>query len=274
MKNTIKIIFKYTIHPILLLSYMCLMHLAYGQLPDIILLLSLLFINLVVLWTLEKIMPYRNDWKMNYKELKENSFYFLSGALADNIGKFIAIVLAMRLTSGSVDLEIYLSTPLAVITLEFFAYWIHRLTHSGGFLWKVHVIHHTPSKIFTWNNNKMHPFNIILLKTARLLPLIAIGFSAETILLASVFGLIQNYISHANVDIRSGFLSYVIGTPELHRLHHSQDMSEAKNYSAVIPYWDLLFGTYIRNTAVESIGVVAREKYPNSILEEMLYPFK
>ena len=210
---------------------------------------------------------------MDKKGFIENLNYFVLGAISDNVGKFIAIFSAMRLTSEKIDLPLYYSVPFAVIILEFFGYWIHRSTHKGGFLWKVHSIHHTPNKIYAWNNNKIHPLNIILLKFGRLSPLLLLGFNAETIFLASTFGLLQNYISHVNADLKGGRLSYFISTPELHRLHHSTNIEEAQNYSAVIPYWDMLFGTFIYKVDVKNIGVNNTSQYPSKIVDELLFPF-
>ncbi len=246
----------------------------YAQVHPFLLLLSLVLINLTFLWFLEWLIPFKKKWKMDKKGFLVNLKYFGINAAADSLGKLSAIFIAMKLTAGTVDLPLYYSVPLAVIALEFFGYWIHRSTHQDGLLWRVHSIHHTPNKIFTWNNNKMHPLNIVLLKIGRLTSLIVIGFSAETIFLATTFALLQNYISHVNADIRGGLLSYIIGTPELHRLHHSTNREEALNYSAVIPYWDMIFGTFLNQQEVESIGVHNPEDYPNEIKQELLFPFR
>lgn len=264
---------KHLIQPILLISYMAIAHLYYGEVHPFLLLLSLITINLIILWCLEWIIPFKDKWRMDKKGLVENLKYFGLGAVADSIGKNLAILIAMKLTSGRVDFPLYYSVPMAVIAMEFFGYWVHRATHQEGFLWKVHAIHHTPDQIFTWNNNKMHPLNIILLKFGRLSSLIVIGFSPETIFLASVFGLLQNYISHVNADIKGGFFCYLIATPELHRLHHSSNKREALNYSAVIPYWDMLFGTFLYKENVKSIGVTNPDEYPSGVINEILFPF-
>jgi sterol desaturase/sphingolipid hydroxylase (fatty acid hydroxylase superfamily) len=207
------------------------------------------------------------------KDFKESSVYFLFGAIADSIGKILAIIIASKLSLNLVQLPLYIAVPLAVIVLEFFGYWIHRISHRGGFLWRVHAIHHTPTKVHTWNNNKMHPINIILLKFTRLGSVIVVGFSAETIFLAGAFGLIQNYISHANIDIHGRWHSFLIGTPEMHRLHHSEKKSEAGNFSAVIPYWDMIFGSFIYGKEAERVGVHNPSDYPTTIKNELSFPF-
>ncbi|MDO9006559.1 MAG: hypothetical protein Q7V20_24205, partial [Aquabacterium sp.] len=47
-----------------------------------------------------------------------------------------------------------------------------------------------------------------------------------------------------NVNFKFGILNYVIGTNEVHRWHHSNNIDEAKNFS-VFMLWDHLFGTFV-----------------------------
>ncbi|WP_353738757.1 sterol desaturase family protein [Candidatus Brachybacter algidus] len=43
------------------------------------------------------------------------------------------------------------------------------------------------------------------------------------------------------------FRYYIIVSPKMHRIHHSVTRTETdSNYSSVLPYWDILFGSYIR----------------------------
>ena len=59
-------------------------------------------------------------------------------------------------------------------------------------------------------------------------------------LLDAVWGM---YI-HANIDVRSGKLQYIINGPEMHQWHHSNDRAVFfANYSTKFAVWDWLFGT-------------------------------
>jgi sterol desaturase/sphingolipid hydroxylase (fatty acid hydroxylase superfamily) len=267
------LLLKRTIQPILLITYMGFAISTYGRVPEIVILLSMILFNTLLLVGLESIIPFELNWSMTKKDFKESTIYFTLGVVSDSIGKVAAIIIASRFSLNLIDLPLYLSVPMAVIVIEFFGYWIHRYSHSGGFFWKIHSIHHTPEKINTWNNNKLHPINIFLLKFVRLGSLILFGFNAETIFLAGSFGLIQNYISHANIDIQGRWYSFIIGTPEMHRLHHSIRMSEAGNFSAVIPYWDMIFGSFVFGKKVKRIGVHNRRLYPDTIEKKLLFAF-
>lgn len=267
------LILKRTIQPILLIIYMVIASAVYGRVPEIVILLAIVIFNTTLLMGLEFIIPFELNWSMSKKDFNESTIYFLLGIISDTIGKVAAIVIASKFSLNLINFPLYISVPLAIITIEFFGYWIHRYSHNGGFLWKVHSVHHTPAKVNTWNNNKLHPINIVLLKFVRLGSLILFGFNAETIFLAGTFSLIQNYISHANIDIQGRWYSFLIGTPEMHRLHHSVKMSEAGNFSAVIPYWDMIFGTFIFGRKVEKVGVTNRKNYPTTLHKELLLSF-
>ncbi len=109
------------------------------------------------------------------------------------------------------------------------------------------------------------------------IPLFVLGFSAEVLFLVNVFMNLQTMISHYNVNIRAGFLNYIIIGSELHRYHHSKNPKESKNYGSILTAWDHLFGTfyYKPNVLPVKLGVENPEKYPNetNILKIIALPF-
>jgi len=84
-------------------------------------------------------------------------------------------------------------------------------------------------------------------------------------------------ISHFNVDIRTGWLNYVLVRTELHRFHHSASLVESKNYAVTFSFLDVLFGTfYYREIFPKRIGVVDASAYPksNEFWKVMRMPFE
>ena len=79
------------------------------------------------------------------------------------------------------------------------------------------------------------------------------------------------------MDLKHGWLNYVIGTNEVHRWHHSSKYSEAKNFS-VIMIWDHLFGTYYfpkDREMPERTGLGDETNYPrHSYWQMLLLPFR
>jgi sterol desaturase/sphingolipid hydroxylase (fatty acid hydroxylase superfamily) len=80
------------------------------------------------------------------------------------------------------------------------------------------------------------------------------------------------------VDVRAGWLNYLLVGPELHRYHHSAALSESRNYGATLPLFDLLFGTFVYRpgTFPERLGVAEPASYPRSerFWEVMWLPFR
>jgi sterol desaturase/sphingolipid hydroxylase (fatty acid hydroxylase superfamily) len=95
---------------------------------------------------------------------------------------------------------------------------------------------------------------------------------------ASIFKAAQGYGVHANIDVRLGWLGYVLAIPEQHRLHHSVNPRESGHYGADLPIWDRLFGSFSwsPHKAPERVGLQDPETFPSvrSILANQLHPFR
>jgi len=110
------------------------------------------------------------------------------------------------------------------------------------------------------------------------LPMVVLGARPETIFLFNALMGLQGLLSHYNVDIKAGPMNYLLVGTELHRYHHSADIHEAKNYGVLIPFWDLVFGTfeYHPNRLPKALGVQDPAHYPASteVLKVLALPFK
>lgn len=158
-----------------------------------------------------------------------------------------------------------------MLTYEFFQYWFHRVSHEprgpvGYWLWKLHVAHHLPDKVYLLMHPVGHPLNFILSLAIMQLPLVTLGARPETLFLFNALMSLQGLVSHFNVDIKAGPLNYLLVGTELHRFHHSARLDEAKNFGVLTPFWDLVFGTfrYDARRLPEALGVVDPLNYPPS----------
>jgi sterol desaturase/sphingolipid hydroxylase (fatty acid hydroxylase superfamily) len=51
--------------------------------------------------------------------------------------------------------------------------------------------------------------------------------------------------AHMNARIGFGRLSWLLLTPQMHRIHHSRRAEHLdRNFAFIFPFWDVLFGTY------------------------------
>lgn len=112
-----------------------------------------------------------------------------------------------------------------------------------------------------------HPLNLLAtnILLMALLPYL-LGCPPEVVFLFSVLANLQGIVGHLIVDIRAGWLNYLLAGAEVHRWHHSARIAEAKVYGAVLMIFDLLFGTFVyrRGESPESLGVAEPDRYPRS----------
>ena len=227
-----------------------------------------LTVGWLMLW--ERLAPYRADWQPTARDLARDAGFLGANAVADALADLLlrAAMLGAAMwwpVHGPVrTLPLAVAIVLAIVVAELGDYALHRLSHRGGWLWRVHVVHHRMEAVNTSNNFTTHPVNVLLRKLVRLLPLWLLGFGAEAVLVALLFGQAQSFAAHANTRGRMGWLNYVIGTAELHRWHHSVRVEEALNFGSALPLWDQVFGTfhYPRDGAVRQVGVRGADGVP------------
>ena len=81
---------------------------------------------------------------------------------------------------------------------------------------------------------------------------------------------------HSNIDVRLGWLNYLVSGPEVHRWHHSKLIAESNNnYAHSFVVWDLIFGTYFRprDRQVDSLGLLDPH-YPKGFWRQLGAPFR
>jgi sterol desaturase/sphingolipid hydroxylase (fatty acid hydroxylase superfamily) len=172
------------------------------------------------------------------------------------------------------DLPYWVQVPLIVLLADLGIYWSHRMLHASPILWRIHAVHHSVEDLDWLAGVHHHPLDIIFMKGASLLLILAFGFSAEatgTYLLLLYW---QSLLSHANVRISFGPLRYVLVSPEFHHWHHSSDR-EARdtNFAAHFAFIDLMFGSlYLpKGQRPQVFGV--DHPMPRGYLRLLAYPF-
>jgi len=234
----------------------------------------------------EFMLPMKPEWRMSWRSFGRDLLYIVMNGGVSAIARwlivFFAITSAEKNSGWLSDAPIVFGLIATALTFEFFQYWLHRLSHEakgpiGSFLWRIHVAHHLPDRVYLLMHPVMHPFNMLASFPIIQGVLLLIGASPEAIFLFSALMSLQGLISHFNVEIHAGPLNYFLVGTELHRDHHSADPHESKNYGVVTPFWDLVFGTfhYRPGHAPARLGVERPADYPDSaaIHKVMMLPF-
>ena len=163
---------------------------------------------------------------------------------------------------------------------DFFYYWFHRFQHES-FLWHQHKLHHLDEKLCAITTGRNHWLEGLLYIPAKLMPL-AILIKIDPAIGGIVGGAITfvegnwRMLNHANIRVGFGCMSWLLCSPQMHRVHHSRlPEHQNKNYASVFSILDVLFGTYYhpRRDEFPPTGVPG-EKDVRTMSEALTLPFR
>ncbi len=159
-----------------------------------------------------------------------------------------------------VVLPAWIAVVLGVVVLDATWYAMHRLFHASALLWRFHQTHHSDLEIDSGTNLRHHPGEVAVVTVVELATIVIAGVPAAAVLAWTTLNVIVSFLNHGNVRLPTGAeraLRLLVVTPDMHRIHHSAEHAETNsNYSAVMPWWDRLFGTF---TAQPRLGHEAIE---------------
>ena len=148
-------------------------------------------------------------------------------------------------------LPYYFRFAIGFVALDLFSYLGHRLFHVVGFMWRVHQVHHSETDLDLTTGFRFHPIEALTEQGLRLLVIWVLGVPPLAVAFAGLGILFQDFFSHGNFRFsrRADLaLSWLIITPNLHRVHHSEVLPEQNtNFGVFFSFWDRIFGTYCAN---------------------------
>lgn len=178
---------------------------------------------------------------------------------------------------GLSNQAMWVQVLVGVLMLDFFFYVTHRMAHEIPLLWRFHSVHHCAHRITFVNAWRVHPVDAMFRRFVPLFFVLLTGISEQALVATAVIGTVLGTVTHLNMDLKHGWLNYLIGTNEVHRWHHSTRYSEAKNF-AIIMIWDHLFGTFYfprDRDLPEKTGLGDETNYPlHNYWQQLLLPFR
>jgi sterol desaturase/sphingolipid hydroxylase (fatty acid hydroxylase superfamily) len=171
---------------------------------------------------------------------------------------------------------------LTVLTLDLVAYGQHYLLHRVDWLWRIHRTHHSDSDYDFTTGVRFHPLEALITGVIGFAAVTALGAPPQFVLISMLLETANGFLEHSNIRIPRQFdrlLRLALVTPETHRIHHSRAGSDSrKNFGAVFPWWDRLFGTYRDQPSAGvdalAVGVEGFEGRRHQMLHWMLaHPF-
>lgn len=172
---------------------------------------------------------------------------------------------------------------LAFFLLDLIKYTLHRVLHAVPALWKVHQVHHSDADLDLSTGLRSHPVERFIGLVVYLGSIALLAPPAWAVLANELVSLVQSFLTHANVSMPVWLerpLRAVWITPEMHRVHHSDEIAEQNaNLGDIFPWWDRLFGTYVHAPAAGHDGIViglkeCREAQTSGLIFMLAQPFR
>jgi ornithine lipid hydroxylase len=267
------------------LLLLCMAMMAYGFTHGHpVLYFNLAYVVLIVaLFFLERWMPHERQWTKPDGQTLANILHTLSSKgtaqLLLQFGGIIGLTELMQDPAHGIwprGWPLAAQLMLGIVVAEFPLYWAHRLGHEWPVLWRFHAVHHSVTKLWIVNTGRFHFVDSLYKIVLSVTLLLALGAPPAVVIWFSAFTGFIGMLTHCNVEMHFvAPLSWIFNTPELHRWHHSKVLREAnRNYCENVMVWDLLFGTYFRESHRRpSADIGIREFMPRRFVDQIMWPF-
>lgn len=253
--------------------------------PVVVFNVTYFFLALILL-LLERVMPHEAAWQKSDGQIWADIFHTLvSKGTVQTLVVFSSVIgLAAYITPVSEPgysiwprhWPLAAQVILGIIASEFGLYWAHHIAHRWRPMWRFHAVHHSVTKLWIVNTGRFHFIDSLKSIVPGTGILLALGAPMEVITWLAAITAYIGILTHCNVDMRFGWLSYVFNTPELHRWHHSKDLREGdKNFGENIMLWDWVFGTWFHEGwRRPPVNIGIKDDMPLRFRDQLVWPFR
>lgn len=149
---------------------------------------------------------------------------------------------------NALPLNPFVQAAAAVLLLDGWTYWWHRINHRVPFLWRFHRMHHSDPMMDVTTATRFHLGEIGFSSALRLGLIPLLGIPVWALIVYDMALLACTQFHHANIQLPGrldAVLRYAIVSPNMHKVHHSRVPPETdSNFSSLLSVWDRLFGSY------------------------------
>jgi len=230
---------------------------------------------------LERVIPYSKGQTF----LREGFFddfalYTIAQSYVLGIVIFAFIIARLDAVGGLSRLQllahwpVWLQLTVFVVSHDFYIYWMHRWQHRNRYLWRLHEAHHSPKSVDWLSGSRSHCLEILINQTVEFAPLVLLGASPEVLPLKGAISAVWGMYIHANLNVHTGRLQWIINGPEMHRWHHAMGKGMGANFSTKLAVWDWMFGTAYLPADRMAADYGVRSGFPKRYVAQTLYAFR
>jgi sterol desaturase/sphingolipid hydroxylase (fatty acid hydroxylase superfamily) len=172
--------------------------------------------------------------------------------------------------------SLFWAIPLYLLAMDLAEYLFHRAQHAWPFLWAMHSLHHSDTAL-NITTTARHYWIETAIKLLFVYPFVSLLLRPSPVVLV-VYAIASywNFVAHMNIRLSFGRLWPMLNSPQYHRIHHAADLVYAhRNFAALFPVYDVIFGTYHRPEKDEypASGLENGES-PSGLLEVIAWPIR
>jgi sterol desaturase/sphingolipid hydroxylase (fatty acid hydroxylase superfamily) len=128
-------------------------------------------------------------------------------------------------------------------------------------------------------NTRAHPVDLLIVRLFGIVPMCILGLAGPGAVAGTavpvaltVSGVAWGFFVHANVRLRFRPLEHVLASPVFHHWHHTLMPPLGRNYSAMLPVLDRMFGT-LHLPAAYPAAYGLEGGFPETFLGQLASPF-
>jgi sterol desaturase/sphingolipid hydroxylase (fatty acid hydroxylase superfamily) len=165
---------------------------------------------------------------------------------------------------------------LAILVLDLTRFATHWACHAVPVLWRVHQVHHSDPDYDVTTSGRFHPVEPVFSVGAEMIVIALLAPPLAGVVAWQLMSTFQGPFVHANATLPTRvekLLRILFFTPDLHRIHHSQGVSEqGRNFGELFPVWDRLFRTYLSAPAAgQAAMLTGLKEFPREHGADLVY---
>ncbi|MDA1028590.1 MAG: sterol desaturase family protein [Bacteroidetes bacterium] len=215
----------------------------------------LLASGLLIFWVWEGAVPLFKFSYRRYRHLGLNLVFTLTTLIVNFSLAFLIVKAADFVQDAGFgiwfmwDVPLWINVLVGVLVLDLIGAWlVHLVEHKVKWMWKFHLIHHTDTTVDVTTALRHHPGESIFRAAFTVFAVLISGAPIALVFVYQTASALFSQFNHANINFPQGldrFLSYIVVTPHMHKVHHhfTQPLTDT-NYGNIFAFWDRIFQTF------------------------------